>query len=161
MKYLMRVVYALLGAGAVVANLALSGAIIASVQLLGPWAYPVHFGFGMFAASLVLAVLLPPKRRGMIAAKLGEKFVLSEGRFSKGIWPKVRERGSFALVLTANILVGPFFAALVIRFLGLTEQKSWLYAFTTTLIGSAIWVSLYLGVFAAIRAYLVTMFAAL
>ncbi len=158
MKYLIRLGYALLAIGAIIANFALSGAIIASVQMLGLWAYPVHFGFGMLCAGLVFVLFLPPRMRGVIAAKWGRKFALNESRFEKGIWPKVRARGSFVLVLVANVLIGPFFAALVIRFLGLNEQKSWLYAFVTTLVGSAIWVSIYLGGIAWVRSVFASMF---
>ncbi len=157
-KYLIRLGYAALAISTIIFNIALSGVIVASVRLLGPWAYPAHFGFGMLCCGIVLLLLLPPSRKGLFASKWGHKFTLSEGRFAKGFWPRVRARGPFVLVLVANVVIGPFFASLVIRFLGLTEQKSWLYAFTTTLVGSALWVSLYLGAFTWVRTLFASIF---
>lgn len=145
MKKITKVGYTVAGIGAVVVNLMISGTIIAGVRLLGWWAFPAHFGLGMLLSGIVLVVLLPPKRKGYFSSRWAHKLSVDERRFSRGVWPWIRKRGSFALVLAANFLVGPFFAALVIRFLGLSEQKSWMYAFVTTFISTTFWVSVYLG----------------
>ncbi len=154
MKHLAKIGYALGGVGAVIANFALSGVIIAGVRLLGWWALPAHFGLGMLLTGLVLIVLLPPQRKALFAAEWAKKLTLDEGRFQGGVWPWFRKRGPFVLALAANFLVGPFFGALVIRFLGLREQKAWMYAFVTTLISSAFWVAVYLGAVEWVRSLL-------
>jgi hypothetical protein len=158
LKTLAKIGYALGGIGAIVANLAISGAIIAGVRFLGWWALPGHFALGMLLAALVFVLLLPPHRKAIFAAGWAKKLTLDEGRFQSGVWPWFRKRGPFVLVLAANFLVGPFFAALVIRFLGLRERKAWSYAFVTTLLSSVFWVAVYLGAIEWIRSLLAVVF---
>jgi hypothetical protein len=157
LKKLVKIGTAVLSVGGLIAGLAFSGVIAAGLQRLGYWAYPANFGLGMMLCGLVFVVLLPPSRKGFIATKWGQKFTVNSAKFETGFWAGVRKRGPFALVLMTNILVGPFFAALVIRFLGYNEQKSWLYAFLTTLIASSLWVSVYLGAVGWIRSMLATL----
>lgn len=154
MKLFAKIGYAFGAVAAIVANLALSGVVIAGVRLLGWWALPAHFGLGMLLVGLVLIVLLPPRRKALFAPGWAKKLTLDEGRFEKGVWPWFRKRGPFVLVLGANFLIGPFFAALVVRFLGLREQKAWLYAFITTLLASAFWIAVYLGAVEWVRSLL-------
>jgi hypothetical protein len=154
LKPLAKIGYALGAAAAIGVNLAFSGVIVAGVRLLGYWALPAHFGLGMLLTGLVLIILLPPQRKALFAAGWAKKLTLDDSRFEKGVWPWFRKKGPFVLVLAANFLIGPFFAALVIRFLGLREQKAWMYAFVTTLICSAFWISVYLGAIEWVRSFL-------
>jgi MFS family permease len=161
LKRLTKFLYAGIGAGSLLINIAMSGAVIALAQQLRFWAYPTFFGFGMLLSGLVLIVLVPPAHKQKVMFPwLRDRMVIDESRFSKGAWPWVRKRGAFALVLTTTFFVGPFVGALVIRFLGLREQKAWLYAFVTNLISVTVWISVYIGVTDWIRSMLSTVFAA-
>jgi len=154
-KLLLRLFYAVLSVGAVIANFAISGFIIASVDHLQWLAYPAYFGAYMLLNGLVFLVIAPARRKDSVAIPFLRRFLtVDDKRFSKGIWPWIRQRGPFALVLTSSLLLGPFFAALVIRFLGLSEHRAWMYSFVTTLLTAAIWVSFYLGVFGLFRSLL-------
>ncbi len=152
---LVRVFFAVLSVAAVIANFAISGLIIAGIGTLQCLAYPAYFGAYMMLSGLVFTVLVPASSKQAVTPPFLRRFLtVDDARFSKGIWPWVRQRGPFTLVLAAALLLGPFFAALVIRFLGLNEHKAWLYSFTTTLISTVIWVSFYLGAFSALRSFL-------
>ena len=154
-KILVRLFFAVLSVGAVIANFAISGLIIASIGTLQWLAYPAYFGAYMILCGLVFTVLVPASSKHVIAPPFLRRFLtVDDARFSKGIWIWVRRRGPFTLVLVSALLLGPFFAALVIRFLGLSEQKAWLYSFSTTLVNAAVWVSFYLGAFGALRSFL-------
>lgn len=147
MKRLTKILYSLVGAGALFAHIALSGAYIALARSLRFWAYPAFFGFGMLLSGLVLIVLVPPKHKQNVAFPWLRKLVtFDEKRFEKGIWPALRRRGAFVLVLAVTIILGPLIGAFAIRFLGLREQKAWLFAFVTNLISVSIWISIYIGV---------------
>ncbi len=151
---LVRLFFVVLTAGAVIANFAISGLIIACIGELRWMAYPAYFGAYMMLCGLVFTVLVPASSKQIVAPMFLRRFLtVDDSRFSKGIWPWVRRRGPFALVLAAALLLGPFFAALVIRFLGLNEHKAWLYSFSTTLINTAVWISFYLGAFSALRSF--------
>lgn len=154
-KILLRLFFFILSVSAVIANFAISGLIMASVHRLQWLAYPTYFGAYMLLCGLVFTVLVPVSSKHAVTPPFLRRFLtVDDARFSKGIWRWVRRRGAFTLVLVSALLLGPFFAALVIRFLGLSEHKAWLYSFSTTLINAAVWVSLYLGVFSALRRYL-------
>lgn len=161
MKHLTKFLYAGIGAGSILINVAMSGAVIALAQQLRFWAYPTFFGFGMLLSGLVLIVLVPPShKQSIVFPGLRKHLTIDESRFSKGIWPWVRRRGAFALVLATTFFVGPFVGALVIRFLGLREQKAWLYAFVSNLVSTLFWISLYIGVTDWIRSFFASFFAA-
>jgi hypothetical protein len=161
LKKLKRIFYSMVGAGALVAHIAMSGGYIALARTLRFWAYPTFFGLGMLLSGLVLIVLVPPKHKQEAAFPWLRKLVtLDERRFDKGIWPWLRQRGAFVLVLGATIILGPLIGAFAIRVLGLREQKAWLYAFVTNLISVSIWVSIYIGVFDWIKSMLASVFAA-
>ncbi len=160
MKRLTKVLYSLVGAGALVAHLALSGAYIALARSLRFWAYPAFFGFGMLLTGLVLIVLLPPNHKQNAAFPWLRKLVtFDEKRFDKGVWPAIRRRGPFVLVLVSTIILGPLIGAFAIRLMGLREQKAWLYAFVANLISVGIWVSIYIGVIDWMKSMLGSIFA--
>ena len=144
-----KVLYGLLAVGGIAVHLATVGGTAALANALGFWAYPTHFGIGCFQFGAILAV--PWFRKYL---------VFNEERFSKGIWPWVRKRGAFAFVLAAGVLVSPFLAAVVIRFLALPERKAWTYGFIVTFIGTLLWISIYLGAVSWVRSLLSTLFAA-
>ena len=154
-KLLTRLFYAALSVGAVIANFAISGLIIASINHLRELAYPAYFGAYMLLNGLVFLVIAPASRKDAVAIPFLRRFLtVDDQRFSKGIWLWIRQRGPFALVLASSLLLGPFFAALVIRFLGLSEHRAWMYSFVTTLLTAVLWVSFYLGVFGLVRSLL-------
>jgi hypothetical protein len=156
-KLFVRLLYAVLSVGAIIANFAISGLIIAGVDHLKWLAYPAYFGAYMLLNGLVFLVIAPARRKDAVAIPFLRRFLtVDDKRFSKGIWLWVRERGPFALVLVSSLLLGPFPAAFVIRFLGLPEHRAWMYSFVTTLITAAIWVSFYLGIFGLIRSLLIS-----
>jgi hypothetical protein len=166
-----------------VANIALSGVVIAGVQVLRFWAYPALFGLSMLLSGLVLIVLLPPPgvqaivlawAKAILGAEdddaapgtlskvrrwmkrtfarwtafymgLQRKLAPTESRFAGKYWSWARRRGAFAFTLAAAFFVGPVLAALVMRFLGLRDQRAWAYALITNAICSGFWVSVYLG----------------
>lgn len=142
-----KLLYGTLAVGGIAVHLATVGGTAALAQALGVWAYPTHFGIGCFQFGLVLAV--PWFRKYL---------VFNEERFSKGIWPWVRKKGAFAFVMAASVLVSPFLAAVVIRFLALPERKAWLYGFVSTATGTLIWISIYLGAVTWIRSLLSSAF---
>jgi uncharacterized membrane protein YeaQ/YmgE (transglycosylase-associated protein family) len=155
LKRITKILYGGLALGALIVHVSIAGGTAALAHALGPWAYPTHFGIGMAQMCLVLVLLLPSRRRtGDDMPWWQKKLTIGEDRFSKGVWPWVRKRGAFALVLAGSLLVGPFFAGVVIRFLGLDERKAWVYGFVTTAIGSVFWISVYLGAVAWIRSLL-------
>lgn len=159
MRNLRKALYAGIGAGSILINIAVSGAVIALAQQLRYWAYPAFFGFGMFLTGLVLIVLVPPaNKKSLIFPGLQQKLAFDETRLQKGIWPWVRRRGAFVLVLVVTFFIGPFVAALLIRFLGLREQKAWLYAFISNLVSVVFWISLYIGVTDWIKTFFASAF---
>jgi len=158
-KVLIRLLFFILSVGAVIANFLISGLIIASIDTLRWLAYPTYFGAYMLLCGLVFTILVPASSKQAVTPPFLRRFLtVDDARFSKGAWLWVRQRGPFVLVLVSAVTLGPFFAALVIRFLGLSEHKAWLYSFTTTLINAAIWVSLYLGLFSAVRSFFSSVF---
>lgn len=159
-RILVRLFYTALSVGAVIANFAISGLIIAGIDSLNWLAYPAYFGSYMLLCGLVFTVLAPVSRKHAVALPFFRRFLtVNDERLSRGIWPWVRRRGPFALVLASALLLGPFFAAFVIRFLGLNEHKAWMYSFVTTLVSAAVWVSFYLGVFGLLRSFFSSIFA--
>jgi len=161
MKIFLRLLYAALTVLAVVANFAISGAIIASIHVLQWLAYPAYFGSYMILAGLVFTVIVPAHRKPIATIPFLQRFLDVDGRrFDKGFWVRVRQHGPFALVLASALILGPFFAALFIRFLGLPEHKAWMYSFVTTLINAVVWVSFYLGGFGLLRSFLLSVFHA-
>ncbi len=154
-KLLPRLLYGFLAVASIVVNFMVSGLTIASVHVLGWLGYPAFFGFGMLLCGLVFCVLLPAHRKRIVSIPFIEKFLtVDDKRFAKGPWPWIRKRGPFALTLAASLLIGPFFAAMVIRFLGLNEHKAWVYAFFTTFVSTVVWVSIYLGALDLIKSAL-------
>ncbi|HTM68720.1 MAG TPA: hypothetical protein VL426_05470 [Candidatus Binatia bacterium] len=142
-----KLLYGVLAVGGIAVHLATVGGTAALAHALGPWAYPTHFGIGCFQFGAVLS--FPWFRKYL---------VFNEERFSKGIWPWIRKRGAFAFVMAASVLVSPFLAAVVIRFLALPERKAWLYGFVSTATGTLIWISIYLGAVTWIRSLLSSAF---
>ena len=70
MRNLRKALYAGIGAGSILINIAVSGAVIALAQQLRYWAYPAFFGFGMFLTGLVLIVLVLALRpRGLFGGR--------------------------------------------------------------------------------------------
>jgi len=148
-----RIFYALIGVGSIVLTFGLSGFVVAATHHLRYWAYPTFFGVGILLAGSVLILMKPASRpRGSFWERpwVRRFLTVDEERLSRGIWPWVRRRGPFALVLAAAMIFGPFFAALVVRFLGLPERRAWLYVFLTTLVAVGFWVSVYLGLLEAV-----------
>lgn len=142
-----KIFYGVLAAGGIAVHLATVGGTAALAHALGPWAYPAHFGIGCCQFGIVLS--FPWFRKYL---------VFNEERFSKGIWPWVRRRGAFFFVMASSVLVSPFLAAVVIRFLALPERKAWLYGFISTATGTLVWISVYLGAVAWIRSLLSSAF---
>ncbi len=140
-----------IGAGSILINIAMSGAVIALAQQLRFWAYPTFFGLGMVLSGIVM-VDIPWLRKYM---------TVDERRFQKGFWPWVRKRGAFVLVLVITFFIGPFIAALVMRFLlGLRGRRAWLYAAACNAISILFWISVYIGVTDWIRSLFASFFAA-
>jgi len=175
LKHLKRVLLALGSViGAVlfyVGNVAITGAVVAATDRLGYWAYPTFFGVNIFL--VVLAFFLywllntwfeDPKNKtlfpllgralGWLRARLMGVMTVDEKKLQKGIWPWVRKRGPFVLVLVCAFFPGPFFAGLVIKFLKLPPQKAWTYAIVSTLIATFVSISVYLGLLDTIRSML-------
>jgi hypothetical protein len=152
MRFLLRLLYAALAIGAVIANFSISGLILANINHLKALAYPTYFGAYMLLSGLVFTVLAPVQGKRFITIPWLQRFLaVDDKKFESGIWSRLRRRGPFTLVLASAVLLGPFFAALVIRFLGLNEHKAWLWSFVTTLMATAVWVSIYLGAFGLLR----------
>lgn len=142
-------------------HLVISGAIMAACNVLGYWSYPAFFGLEMMLAGLVLVVLVPANRKGWLLTKypkLEKYLTVDQSRLSKGIWAKALKAGPFALTLLVSLLAGGFFAALVIRFLGLPERIALKYAFLTTFIAVLVKISVYLGAVDVIRSFLADLF---
>lgn len=153
-----KICVALASVAGIAAGFVFNGIAAVIIERLGFWGYPANFCFSMLLCGFVLVVLPPSGRKEPAASKCRRGFALDENRFKKEFWVKVRKRGPFALVLVANLLLGPFVAALVIRWLGYAGKKSWLYAATTTLVATIVWVSIYLGVIGWARSLLASMF---
>jgi len=159
MQIFARLAYGALTIFAIVANFAISGVIIAAIDTLHWLAYPAYFGSYMLLAGLVFTVIVPAHRKRTITIPFLQRFLNVDGRrFDHGAWGRIRQQGPLALTLASSLLLGPFFAALVIRFLGLPEHKAWMYAFASTLAAAAVWVSFYLGLFGLIRSQFLNVF---
>ena len=133
---------------AIVASLSITPAVVAVSDKIGWLAYPTYFGAYMLLNGLVLVVLLPYRNKGDAAIPLLQRWLkVGDERFSRGIWPWLQGKGAFAVTLTASVLFGPFFATVVIRFLGLHEKVAWTYSFLVTLVAMVIWVPFYFGIY--------------
>lgn len=144
---LFRIFQVLLAGLAIVAGFGITPFVMAHYEHIGWLAYPTYFGLYMLLNGLVLAFLLPARKRQDAAVPLLQRWLrISDERFSRGIWVKLKGKGAFAVVLVAALLFSPLFATVVIRFLGISEQKAWFYSFVTTLLATFPWVALYTGV---------------
>ena len=95
---------------------------------------------------------MPYRKKKDVAIPVLQKWLkVNDDRFSRGMWPWLKGKGAFAVVMVAAIIFGPFFATVVIRFLGLKEKVAWYYSFITTSIATAVWVPLYGGINDLIR----------
>jgi len=147
---LFRVFQVLLAGLAIVAGFSITPFVMAHYEHIGWLAYPTYFGLYMLLNGLVLAFLLPARKRKDAAVPLLQKWLhISDERFSRGFWMKLKGKGAFALVLVAALLFSPLFATVVIRFLGIQEQKAWFYSFVTTLLATFPWVALYTTIWEA------------
>lgn len=151
MKHLTKLLVWGIGAGSILINIAMSGAVIALAQQLRFWAYPTFFAFGMLLSAIVL-IDIPWFRKYM---------TIDESRFRKGFWSWVRQRGAFALVLVTTFFIGPFIGALVLKYLlGMRGRKAWLYASVCNLISTVFWISVYIGVTDWLKSLFAAFFAA-
>lgn len=141
-----RIWYAILGFGSLVIGIGISGGIAALSHELGIWAYPALFVVYVSLFALVMLVLIPKHKEGEVAIPSLKRFAqVDEERFEKGAWSWVQKRGIPFFILVATIILGPFFTAILIRFLGITEKKAWLYGLTSSAIAVVLWTSIYLG----------------
>jgi Zn-dependent protease len=168
------------GAAFLAGNIAISIGVVGAVHALGYWAYPTFFGVNVLLAAFVFLVLWPLDDAHRIKVPLftrcmarlacvpwianlfvwlRTRVAFDERKLQKGIWAWARKRGPFFLVLVCSFFPGPFFAALVIRFLGLPPQRAWAYAVTTTMISTVVTISGYLGVIDGIRSFLASAFS--
>lgn len=139
-----RVWYAVLGIVSIIVTIAVSGAMAALCHALGYWAYPVSLAAYIGAFALIYVFLLPPGgSRG--TAAFAKRLGVEQARFEKGVWPWVMRRGIPFFVCVATVLLGPFFGAVLVRFLGISERRAWRYALVSSMVSVAIWVSVYLG----------------
>lgn len=142
-----RIWYAILGFGSLVVGIGVSGGIAAASHELGVWAYPVFFAVYVSMFAFVLVILIPKHKGGEVVIPSLKRFALvDEERFEKSAWSWVRKRGMPFFILVATIVLGPFFTAILTRFLGVTEKKAWLYGVTSSAIAVVFWISIYLGV---------------
>lgn len=179
MKYLKRTLFALgsLLGGVVfyLANAAITGAVIAATERLGYWAYPTFFGINILLVVLAFFLywlcntwFVDPKNQGNVTLfgravgwlrkRFARAMTVDEKKLEKGIWPWVRRRGPFVLVLVCTFFPGPFFAGILIKFLGLPTQKAWTYAIICTLISTFLSISLYLGLLDGIRSFISSLY---
>lgn len=141
-----RVWFAVLGFGSLIVGVAISGGIAALSHQLGLLAYPVFFGVYVLLFAFVLVILIPKHKQGEVAIPAFRRFAsVDEGRFEKGVWPWVQKQGVPFFILIATIMLGPFFTAILIRFLGISETKAWVYGIGSSVVAVLIWISIYLG----------------
>ncbi len=141
-----RIWYAILGFGSLVIGIGISGGIAALSHELGIWAYPALFVVYVLLFALVMLVLIPKHKEGEVAIPSLKRFAqVDEGRFEKGVWPWVQKRGVPFFIFVATVVLGPFFTAILIRFLGIAEKKAWFYGISSSGLAVMLWVSIYLG----------------
>ena len=143
-KAAVRAWYLALGIVSVVVTVAVSGAMAALIHALGFWAYPVSFAMYIGAFAIVYVFLLPTDRAAA-SGGLVRYFGMDHGRFERGIWPWVMRRGTPFFVGAATVALGPFFGAVLVRFLGVPDRKAWRYALVASIVSVTMWVSIYLG----------------
>lgn len=141
-----RIWYAILGFGSLVIGIGVSGGVAAVSHELGVWAYPVFFAIYVAMFAFVLVILIPKHKEGGVVIPSLKRFTrVDEERFEKGMWSWVRKRGVPFFIFVATIVLGPFFTAILIRFLGITEKKAWLYGLSSSAVAVVLWISVYLG----------------
>jgi hypothetical protein len=152
MKLVAWLFYTALAGLSVAVNFGMGAIIMASIPVNRWLAYPTYFGTCMMLSGMVFLVFLPVRWRPFVAVSIIDRMMAgNDQRFRRGPWPWIRRRGPFALTLATALALGPLVAALVMRILGLNEQKAWWYAFVTNLITTGILVSVYLGLFSLIK----------
>jgi hypothetical protein len=129
-------------------NFALSGAVIATVNFLQLWAYPVMFLMGLGLIAFVLVILIPPKKKGAVDLFSSWRENLQTEhtkRMEKGIWKWASKRGAPVLIFASTLILSPFVGALIARFMGLDEHRAWRSCIVSTAVATVIVVSVYLG----------------
>jgi hypothetical protein len=143
-----KIAYASIGVISLVLNVALSGAVIATVNFLQVWAYPVLFLVGLGLTAFVFVILIPQKRKQTVDLFGKWRADLESGheqRMQKGMWKWASKRGAFVLIFLATLVLSPFLGALIARVLGLDESRAWRFCITSVAVSTVIVVSIYLG----------------
>lgn len=152
MRWLKRLLVPLTALFGLLWHLAFSGFVVAAVHQLGVLAYPAYFGWSMFQSCLVL----------MLASRfawIGKRLTIDPKRLEKPFWRWIRDRGALTLTLATVLIIGPIAAAVMIRFLALSERKAWLLAFIGNAVSTAVVVSVYLGLIDIVRSSLASLAA--
>ena len=113
---------------------------------IGLWAYPLTMGVYMTASFVTLLYLVPPEhKKSFVFPALRDRLRGYEKRLHGGVWAWFRAKGAFIAMLAATLFLNPVAGAIVARVVGLPERRVWNYVFSTNLVASAVWATIYTG----------------
>lgn len=127
--------------GAVIMMIVGSSPLVAAVRLAGWWAYPIFTLLGIAQGAVVflcwpLVTRLWPSADGWIKKQ--------ERRLAGARWQRLLRYGPLPMILVAQLLLGPMFSAVAIRFVGYSGRTAWAIVILVNLIGYAVHVLIFL-----------------